>query len=192
MDQLEKAFCLATRGASKAYEDITGYWLWHSPEHFLQYYVMLRLGKEYTVHAESTRKRIELESGMPYKGRPPTDHALRYDLVIWHKATPSVRAVVEIKRCYGEKGTVLKKDGVRIKNACKGANRAKHGYLLVYSEKRLKEDKSALLGVFDHWASSLDLGMVKCEILNKKGPDNDDKPWESGYCLLKANGTIRG
>jgi hypothetical protein len=68
------------------------------------------------------------------------------------------------------------------------ANRAKHGYLLVYSEKRLKDDRSALLDVFDRWASSLDLGLVKREILNKKGPDKDDKPWESGYCLLKANG----
>ncbi len=98
MDQLEQAICRATRGAYKKYAEITGYSLWHSPEHFLQDYVMLRLGSGYTVHAEATKKKIELETR--YRSRGPKPKArVRYDLVVWHKATPRVRAVIEVKRC---------------------------------------------------------------------------------------------
>lgn len=188
MDQLEDAICKATRDAYKRYKNITGgYWLWHAPEHFLQNFVLLRLGQGYTVHAEATRKKIEAVVGKRNRG-PKPKAKVRYDLVVWQRVRPSLRAVVEVKRCYVTTcGKGLKLDAKRIKHARTGENGAKHGYLLVYSEKMLKKGRSGLLEVFKGWAKGLGLGLVKHEILDKNGTDDKGKPWESGYCLLKTD-----
>lgn len=187
MTKLEDAICAATCGAYETYKEITGgYWLWHSPEHFLQNFVMVRLGKDYWVYSEATRSKIEVDTGHHARGPRPQPNA-HYDLVVWHKTLSSLRAVVEVKRCYTtvcSKG--LKTDADRIKKAQNGKNGAKDGYLLVYSEMRLKPSGSRLLGVFHGWAESLGLDLVHGAILDEKEADSQGTDWESGYCLLKT------
>ena len=148
MTKLEQAICRATGGAHRAYKDITGYWLWHSPEHFLQNFILLRLGREDAVYAEATRRKIEHETGKRRRGRPPRLQGHRYDLVVWQKTAMQLRAVIEIKRNYTTTSTALSNDADRIKQALTGPNGAGAGYLLVYTEIRTKYGRKGLMKMF--------------------------------------------
>jgi hypothetical protein len=187
MNKLELSICRATENAHRTYERITGYWLWHSPEHFLQNFILLDLGKEHTVYAEATRKKIERESGRRQRGRKPRVPGQRHDLVVWQRSDASrLRAVVEIKRNYTTKSMPLAKDARRIKQALTGSNGANSCYLLVYSEIQARHGCERLKEIFSEWAEELGLTLLNPHILDEEEFDEDRKGNICGYCLLRA------
>ena len=93
---------------------------------------------------------------------------------------------MEIKRCYTGTCNGLERDAARIKKARNGQNGAKDGYLLVYSEMRVKGGVHRLPDVFKRWAQGLSLHLVHGGMLDDNGSDEKGIPWESGYCLLKT------
>jgi hypothetical protein len=182
MNELERALCRSVRRAHRRYEKITDNWLFHAPEHFLQNFIFLDLALDREVYAEATRKKITAGSGRLPVGRPPRVKASRYDLVVWNKAkSDTLRAVIEIKRgwCINE---ALKRDAVRVRNSLKGAQKAKAGYLLVYSEIPTRRGREALAERFGDWASTLGLQLLRTQILATEGRDG----WIAGFSLMRA------
>jgi hypothetical protein len=187
MTKLKTAICQATRAAYRKYEEITGNWLLHAPEHFLQNFIFLRLGRNDWVYAEATRRKIAEAAGRPARGRPPTRKAARYDLVVWQRTDETrLNAVIEIKRSLRVDAN-LHKDAERVRRALNGTRGARAGYVLVYSEMRAERGREALLTRFDKWAGELSLRMIHRDILEvEKSEDVDKAPWMSGYCLMRA------
>jgi hypothetical protein len=180
LDLLEKNICDAIKKAHKRYEQITGYWLFHAPEHFLQNFIFLEIAKSWEVYPEATRKKISEGMGKSPVGRPPSAK-FRYDLVIWNKSSDKLRAVVEIKRCLSASQTV-QKDADRIRNALKGQQKAKAAYLLLYSEVPIKKGSDALIQRFYGWSKKLDLHIVQATCLSQ----DEDSGWICGYSLMRA------
>jgi hypothetical protein len=183
MNQLEAALCYSVRRAYSTYKKITGNWLLHAPEHYLQNFILLHLGeKGHDVYAEATRKKIADGSGRPARGRPPTAKAARFDLVVWKKTADELRAVIEIKRCLSLVSAVHN-DTKRIKRSLSSSQPAKAGYLVVYSEIKTKSGKDAIISRFGKWAEELDLELLKAEILDL---ESFGSGWIAGYSLMRA------
>jgi hypothetical protein len=194
MNDLEKAICDATDAAYDAYEQITGYWLWHSPEHFLQNWIFRSLGQEhgFEVYAEATTRKIETETGRRRRGRPRKKAGKRYDLIVWRKTKSELRAVIEIKRIYSATVTrLLQEDAQKVTQAVLDcANPAAHGYLLIYTEIPRRLEKSGVLRRFDAWAKALGFQLRSGKICGVGGKDWQGKEWISGYCLLRTSPSL--
>jgi hypothetical protein len=182
MNEFEKALCRSVRLAHRRYEAITGNWLFHAPEHFLQNAIMLSLGKTHEVYAEATRRKITDGMGRPPRGRPPRSRAYRFDLVVWHKTKDTLKAVIEIKRSW-RNDTALQRDAERIRRSISSAQRSRAGYLVVYSEVSVKKGKELLLENFVSWADDLGLAVLNAEVMDEE-PQQDG--WICGFALLRA------
>ncbi len=55
MNALENALCSSVWGAIEKYDEITGNWLFHAPEHYLQNFILISLGKSLTQKVISER-----------------------------------------------------------------------------------------------------------------------------------------
>ena len=107
MTKLEQAICRATGGAHRAYKDITGYWLWHSPEHFLQNFILLRLGERARCICRGDQKENRARNWKARRGRPPRLQGHRYDLSCLAKNSYAASRRIEIKRNYTTTSTAL-------------------------------------------------------------------------------------
>jgi len=187
MNDLEKAICAAVKKAHRRYVEITDNWLFHAPEHFLQNFIFNSLGKTHWVYAEATRRKIANGCGRPPRGRPPNRKTYRYDLVVWHKTTYTrdpLRAVIEVKRAWRLDGG-LKKDAERIKSALKGSQRAKSGYLVVYTEVQNSKGVEALVKTLKDWACELGLTLLNQESIRIERERTSDG-WICGFGLMRA------
>ena len=187
MNQVEKLLCRSVVQAFERYEGITGYWLLHAPEHFLQNFLMLELGKSRGVYMEATRRKIADGVGRPPKGRPPHSPTTRYDLVLWDKTRNTLRAVIEIKRSLSLSAP-LKKDAKRIRTAVAHrqavahGQKAKAGYLIVYSEATVKQHANkGLTEKLEGWSTALNLKLIHAAVF-----DTDDEDYVAGFAIMRA------
>jgi hypothetical protein len=187
MNSLEKCLCDSMGDAFEKYQSVTGWWLWHAPEHFIQNVALTHIWeKGWEVYPEATIKKITQAIGHPRRGRPPKSIKNRFDLVVWNRSSRRLRAVVEIKRT--SRLAPLKGDAARIKKAMSGARTAKSGYLIVYSEADARAEKKRpseiLKKRYADWAEELDLRIICSSIL---GEDNDTpRAWAAGFVLMRA------
>lgn len=180
MNGFERAICAAVRRALDRYEAITGNWLFHAPEHFLQNFLLLDLGKERGVYAEATRRKISHGLGRPPRGRPPKARTARTDLVAWHKdRRRGLRAAIEVKRSWSCDAQ-LRRDADRIKKA---SAKGMAGYLVVYSEMPKNGGRNRPKDLrlrFSRWASRMGLRSLRSATM---GYDDD---WIAGYALMRV------
>jgi hypothetical protein len=181
LNQLESEILSAASKAHNMYENLTGYWLFHSPEHLLQDLMFLELGKKWLVFIEANRKRLSEQMGKSPMGRPPLKR-YRYDLVVWHRSTDTLRAVIEIKRSL-IMTDVMKNDANRIRKAINSQPSIKSGYLLVYSEIEQKSGQNALAERFDRWSVHMDLQLIGSKIIEYDEKESDYLP---GFALYRA------
>lgn len=178
MNGLEKSLCSAVVGAFNSYEKMNETWLLHAPEHYLQNAILVHIGKsDFKVYLEATRQRIIETEGRKRRGRPPKDKGRRYDLIIWHKSMPKMRAVVEVKRSMSW-GNQLLRDATRIKQE----KHAKAGYLIVYTEMKEKRGRHKMLERFETWEYHLGLNW-----LNRMQPMlGTDDEWMAAFALFRT------
>ncbi|MBK6361419.1 MAG: hypothetical protein IPH64_00955 [Comamonadaceae bacterium] len=147
MNNFEKSLMAAARKTFVDYEKLTGgWWLMHGPESFLQNGIALDLRKQadILVYPECSPKRVKADHNIVKIGRPPkTSQQQRFDLVTWWKnGTP--RAIVELKLAYDIRP--IRKDAEKLLEFRKEARDVfRSGYLLVYSEARIKPKKEGAL-----------------------------------------------
>jgi len=142
MNNLEKSLLAGGVDAQKRYGEMTGWWLSHGPESFIEHEIALKVSKEgFYVFPECSPKKIMEEKDKRPRGRPSGNRGQRFDIVVWHKATNSVRAIIEIKRAWNV--DVLRADSIKVKKAL-GQNLAKSGYLVIYTEAKGKKASDSL------------------------------------------------
>lgn len=183
MNSLERSICKYVKAAFRTYEAITGNWLFHAPEHYLQNYLLIKMGANWQIYAEATRKKIAAEQGRPPRGRPPNSLAQRYDLVVWQQSDARLRAVIEIKRTY--RTSDLVDDAKRIKKALTSSQKASTGYLIVYSEafnSRRSSGQAVLESRFAAWPEDLGLHRISTEYLCVDAEDG----YSAGFVLMRT------
>ena len=184
MNKLETAILGSAVRALNRYEKIAGQWLWHAPEFFLTTYVANGIARKgWYVWCDASPSKIIFEESRSKRGHIPTNKNKRFDIVVWHKASKTVKAIIEVKRDWSI--TSLKGDRKKIlkqKNKVKAS--ANSGYLLVYSEeKHRKNGKTAtetLEKRFQRWAHGLGATISgKHFCAPRKGE------WAWGFALLR-------
>ncbi len=181
MNQLERAIGKSMHRAFRTYEAIVDGWLMHAPEHFIQNFLLVDIGKRWCVYAEATRRKIAEGMGRLPRGRPPNGMTRRYDLLVWH-GNDTPRAVIEIKRAMDV--SVLRRDAERVKRSVRGGQRTRVGYLLVYSEIRTRHGDEGLMARFGHWESETGLKVAHADILGRE--DDPEDGWIAGFVLLRT------
>lgn len=197
MNALEKAILSAAREAQGKYEDMTGWWLSHGPESFIEHEVAAKVsGREnFSVFPEASPKKILAEQGKKPRGRPAGNLRQRFDIVVWHKkASSRVRAVVEIKRAWATAD--LRGDVGKVRRILK-QKLAGTGYLLVYTEakggpqssslsksEREKRRAKILATRLRKWADNLGIKMIG-HYIDRRG----DGEWSWAFALFRVNPT---
>ena len=171
--------------AHSRYERMTGWWLQHAPEHFLQNEVARSIwekgnGNDVYIDASNTKVRADAEAKTK-RGWPKKDSGKRFDISVWHRSKNTLKAVIEIK--HGERTlfTRVKKDAKRIEDAAKCPNAASVGYILVYS---VKKNKEGIETDFRTWKKELGSKWTLASHFVTK-PHNEDWAW--GFALLRFN-----
>jgi hypothetical protein len=137
MNKLEQAIVDGARAAQREYESMTGWWLSHGPESFIEHHVAHSVSSKagFIVFPEASPRKILEEKNERPKGRPASNLGQRFDIVVWYKAKNDVRAVVEIKRAWTVSD--LRSDRDKVEKFVKANNRGNGtGYLLVYTEAK--------------------------------------------------------
>jgi hypothetical protein len=181
MNSLESLVLRGACIAQKSYTAISGYWLWHGPESFLQTVVAQEVGREFTVYVDASKKKV-LRDMASERGRPRLDLRERPDISVWSKTTGRLRAIVEIKRAYNR--APLKQDAVKVERHLCASRGANTGYMLVYSEAKAwaRMDRLEFLERrFSNWSQNLSWRCVGMEF----GTAGDEQ-WAWGFCLLRC------
>lgn len=185
MKHLSTAILNAAANAHSSYANHAGNWLFHAPEFYITVHVargIARNGWEVWCDA-SPRKIIEANTGSR-QGRAPKNKNWRFDIVVWHRADATVKAIIEVKRAW--EITSLEKDADKLlKQKVKVRASAKSGYLLVYSEARHRAGertaRSTLENRFKKWAKALEATVAG---IRARAPRDADWAW--GFALLRV------
>lgn len=200
MNKLEIAIRDALPRAQQRYSEMTGWWLAHGPESFLQHEIarnILRTRKAMVFIEVSPRK---IAAEFPTKGRGRTYEAQkRFDLIVWQKSSYRVRAVIEIKRAWNKKPVL--KDAKKMRSYMLHKNAAKTGYVLVYSDthsarnrSRASDRREHLTKRFEAWGDRLKKTGWKYIDSDAFSPHrkyaqdaNGKKIWSWGYVLFRLD-----
>lgn len=180
MNNLEQQILNGACRAQRKYTGLTGFWLWHAPESFLQTIVAIELGKTHTVYVDASLKKSKSQMRRRV-GRPASGMGRRPDISVWAKTGASLRAVVEIKQAWNINPVVA--DAKKVETMLKKVRGVKAGYILVYSDakKWANKDRVAFLkNRFNSWAKKIAWQCVGM----RTGTVGDDK-WAWGFCLLR-------
>ncbi len=180
-NNLEKTILKAAKNAQEIYCEMTGYWLWHAPEHFFQNVIARAIWKNgHNVFIDASNGKVKRDAEDNKKrGRPRKDTGKRFDISVWYKRTKTLKAVIEIKRGYSLNFNLVKKDAEKIEYAVNSSKGAKSGYILLYSEIK---DKKALQGLFCQWAKDLEWRLVDSFVTK---PHDEEYAW--GVALFRYN-----
>lgn len=138
VNDLELRIVDAATKARKKYAKMSGgkESLRHAPESFLQYEIawsIVRGGND--VFPEGTPSKIARERGGSQLGPPlKLDSRVRFDIVVWNRATYTVRAVIEVKTKINMTG--ISNDGKTIKRYLGRKSTTGTGYILMYGERK--------------------------------------------------------
>ena len=166
MTKLEKALCQGALKANRRYVTMNGYWLWHASEAYLTcttaQHVFRATGN--SVCIDFSPKRIEDEKTTKQRGRKPKDYRRRFDMVVWHKATKTVRAIVEVKRAYNS--NMIKPDGKKLRRYAGRQGCA--AYLLAYTHASGKNRVATLERRAKNWVKGIKGTLIRRHI-DKRG-----------------------
>lgn len=162
MNSLERALCDGATKANHAYVGMTENWLSHGPEAILTCFTGKHISHKtgMAVCIDFSPKRIEAEKEKKKKGRKPRDFRRRFDMVVWHKTSLNVRAIIEVKRAYNR--TTLRSDRKKLsryisKNDCVA-------YLLAYTEAKGSRRAETLESRRKRWPKELGCDLVGYKI----------------------------
>src|SRR6267378_849952 len=149
--KLDKLILNAAKTAQRTYIDMTGQWLSHGPESFLQMEIARKIFRDgFYVFPDASDKKVLHEMG-PNRGRPPKDLKKRFDLTVWNKTSDTLRAVIEIKAT--RRFDLVARDKQKIDRRFKLSNPPVCGYLLVYSEATGSTGTAKIHDRFSNWSS---------------------------------------
>ena len=178
LNDLESAIRSAVLSAQKNYIRMSGWWLHHGPESFLQHQIawaVMRRCKT-NVFTEVSPKKIGAERirgpGRTYKARK------RFDIIVWPKSSNIPRAVIEVKRAW--RLAPVRADANKIRSYIKHRNAAKNGYIIIYSDvssfrgrSRSSERRNHLCRIFNRWGCALSRTGWKCINMTVVSPQGD-------------------
>lgn len=168
----------AATKAQEIYIKMTGEWLSHGPESFLQMEIARKIFEDGSyVFPDASDKKV-LHAMGPNPGRPPKDLRKRFDLTVWNKTNDTLRAVIEIKATTNY--APVAKDKEKIEKRFKLGKPPRDGYLLVYSEAKGKEGSQKLKDRFNDWSKRLDWKLADSIV---KMDEEYDYAW--GFGLFK-------
>ena len=183
MNALEKAIFAAVPKAAKKYGQMTGWWLSHAPESFIQIYVSCLLADEgYSVYPDISVGRIREELELDSKNI--ADDILRYkcDISVWFKKKRALRASIEIKKSWNSSSIL--KDIEKIRRINSVSRSASQGYILGYSESKTRTGDSSLAGKFQNWADYSGCKLLDHKIIHDPPIDEVYSAW--GFCLIRV------
>ncbi len=184
MQQLNAAILNAAVHAQNRYEAISDYWLWHAPESYLTNYVANGIGrKKWQVWPEASPRKIIVDADGSKRGRRAKNRNRRFDIVVWHKASSTLKAIIEVKLAWSVNSLMRDAEKIRKQQNAKRAS-ARAGYLLVYSEARHEAEKrtgaATLKRRFKKWAKALDANLRGMRLRAPRG-----EPWAWGFALFR-------
>jgi len=191
MTIIEDAIVRGAVKSYKAYIGMTGYELYHAPEHFIEtmialelcasgYYVFsnasLRKIREDIEESNSKAKKMDnLAAGSAIRKLALRHGAKRPDLTVFRKTSSAIAAVVEIKRSWSFRP--VKMDAEKIERIAESKEiEPQNGYIVVYSDaKRM----NTLPNTFENWAKRTGWTLHTAKILTKRREE-----WQRGFCVL--------
>ncbi len=205
-NDLERAIVNAAEKAQESYQDMTGWWLLHGPESFLQIFLSLKLMKrlDINVYPECSPKRLKRDCELTLRGRPPKiNEKQRFDVVLWWK-NEKPRAIVEVKCVLATGGTVgVVNDAKKLFSYSAEAKRIglRSGYLLVYVEayhKKEAKSRAMVRAAVDAYFDKVERECGKAtkgafSLVSKTSPRYSDEPddkgqtWAYGFALLRMD-----
>ncbi len=180
---LEKSILRSVPTAQREYKALTdGWWLWHAPESFLQVIVAQRVAKEtkHVVYIDASMRRIEREIGRG-RGRPAKNAGQRPDILVWHKTSATLRAVIEIKRTASFQP--IQADAKKMDQWLKRPQGPKTAYILAYSEAKGEKRTTTLRERFDKWETGTSWQRIGSIVHD----DPDDPEWAWGIVLMRKD-----
>jgi len=152
INDLEKSVLTCVLAAQRDYEAMTGHWLKHAPESFLQVCVARGVCKATgnAVYIDASMRKIANEKGRG-PGRPAANAGKRPDISVWFKNSDALRAIIEIKCTHLLDH--IKKDVAKMEAWLRQAGPPGAAYILAYSEamSNKSEPISVLNKRFDRW-----------------------------------------
>lgn len=184
MTKFEQTIIDGAIAAQEDYSGMTNWWLDHGPEYFITSIVAKHIATEHgcCVFPEASPKKIKKEINAPPKRGPvPKSDSQRFDIVVWHKASNTVKAIIEVKRAYTIKP--LQDDKKKILDYMnKNQDLVKNGYLLVYT---VAKKVDTLPNTLRSWAERL-----KCTLVGSQIGEDETGEWRWAFGLLKLNGQL--
>ncbi len=185
MRELEDTILRAAVATERWYSGKTNYWLSHAPEFLITAQVARGIGrKNWEPWCDASPRKIIRANRAKPVGRPQNDSNQRFDIVVWHKTSYTVKALIEVKRAWSahalmKDATKLRRQGQRTKASIKS------GYLLVYSDavhkKAKRTGKETLRRRFDDWKQKLRARSIQ---IRAYAPRQEDAAW--GFVLLRV------
>jgi hypothetical protein len=178
MNQLEQHILKGAIEAHKQYSDMTGEWLYHGPESFLQVVLAQELARTgHLIYIDMSIRRILREIGRE-AGRPAKFELQRPDISVWHRNNETLRAAIEIKRTANF--DFVRSDANKIERYLWSERAARTGYILVYT---IYNKDKPLQKRFEHWKAKL--GEKWRLVGTYIDQDEDDSDWIWGVVLLR-------
>jgi hypothetical protein len=184
INSLEKSILKSALLAQREYEAMTGEWLWHGPESFLQVIVAQRVAKEtgHYVYIDVSRKKIEKEMGRR-RGPPASTDGQRADISVWYKNSMTLRAVIETKRTINL--APIQADADRMKRWLRQARPPTAAYILAFLEATTNRPKmtptKAVENIFDRWVERTGWRWIGSAVHS----DPDEPKWAWGIVLMR-------
>ncbi|WP_430398175.1 hypothetical protein [Ferrovibrio sp.] len=193
MTKLEEQILSGATTAQKKYMYMTGYWLDHAPEAFINTHVGLSAaGGEYFAYIDTSVKKLHADIDSPHtRGRKVKFEKERPDVAIWYKSKSRIYAIVETKKTYNS--SPLKKDIIKLKKHLSHSKSAKYGYLLVHTTNGAKGEspENALIRLtakLKRWEKHLGVLLVGHNVCKKTEAYFNEKTgrcWVWGIALYR-------
>ena len=100
----------------------------------------------------------------------------RPDISVWYKSRKELLAVIEIKRAW--RTAPVEGDMRRLLSMTQIKHGPKHGYMIVYSERR---NDATLENNFGNWEEATD-----GELIHGYVSKHAEEGWHWGFCILKV------
>jgi hypothetical protein len=181
---LETAICKGVKHAHKDYERISGgWWLQHAPESFLSTYIAKAIHKDagFQVYLDTSLGKIakeRVENGAPKaRGPLPQYMNLRPDISVWERTTGNIRAMIEVKRSFGNEP--VRQDIQKIRRFVQKQHGGRAGYVLGYT---ITKRDNTFEKRIENWLQS-DASLV----LKYEDPAADSSGYFWGFALLRVS-----